>query len=214
VAIALAVIFAQSVSIEQGVARTCFAMSAALDGQTADPQTGSGLPPAATPPPTAALSKNPSAPVVTYQDGKLTIEAHHSALSEILRAVSDQTGAAIDFPPEMDRPVAGHIGPGQAVGVLARMLKSLDCDYAILASVAHPKVPVRVILFPKTSTSTPPQQAQAMPSPPPQPSADLSTDVAVVEEVSGETEVQQQQIFQQWSTVQQNLMERLNARGK
>jgi hypothetical protein len=42
----------------------------------------------------------------------------------------------------------------------------------------------------------------------------LSTDVAVVEEVSGETEVQQQQIFQQWSTVQQNLMERLNARGK
>lgn len=163
-------------------------------------------------PPTAAPDKNLSAPVVTYQNGELTIEAHHSALSDILRAVSMQTGAAIDFPPEVDRPVGGQIGPGQAVGVLARMLKSLGCDYVILASVAHPQVPVRMILFAKPVISTPTQLVQG--SPPAQISANLSTDAAVVEEESGDREVQQQQGIQRLATVRQELMERLNARGK
>jgi hypothetical protein len=212
VAIALITIVAQSMFIQQGIAQSCFAMSAALDGQTSDSQTGAGLSTVATPPPTAAPSKNPSTPVVTYQNGELTIEAHHSALSEILRAVSMQTGAAIDFPPGVDRPVGGHIGPGQAIGVLARMLNSLGCDYAILASVASPKVPVRVILFTKPVISTPTKLVQG--PPPDQMNAGLSTDAAVVEEASGDIEIQQQEISQHWATIQQDLMDRLNARGK
>ena len=38
------------------------------------------------------------APEVSYQDGNLTILAHNSNLSDILKAVQTHTGAAIDVP--------------------------------------------------------------------------------------------------------------------
>ena len=161
---------------------------------------------------TAAPSKNPSSPVITYQNGELTIEAHHSKLSEILYAVSTETGAAIDLPAGADRPVAGRVGPGQPVDVLARMLKSLGLDYAIIGSVAHPKIPVRVILFPRPVKSGAPQQAKALP--PAQPNLDSPTNTADMGEAGGVSEVQQEKLIDRLATVQQDLMERLNARGK
>jgi hypothetical protein len=161
---------------------------------------------------TAAPNERPFAPVVTYQNGEMTIEAHHSALSDILHAVSKQTGAAIDFPTNGTQPMSGRIGPGQAVDVLARMLKSLGFDYAIVGSVAQPKVPVRVFLFAKPVSSTSTQLVQGLP--PTQISAGLSTGEAGEEVASGDSEAQQQQIMERWATIQQDLIGRINARGK
>jgi hypothetical protein len=103
-------------------------------------------------------------PQVSYQQNQLT-------LSDILRAVRNQTGAAVDFPPNATERVVGHFGPGPARDVLASMLNGSHFDYVMLGSAANPSAIDRVILTSKTGSApdSPTYQAAAPPQGGPQP---------------------------------------------
>src|SRR5262249_41758711 len=91
------------------------------------------LPPA--PEPVAATTPDPEPPVpltlhqmpaappqVTYYQGKLTIISQNATLGDILHAVHERTGAALDVPGNPTERVAGQMGPGSARDVLAQLL--------------------------------------------------------------------------------------------
>ena len=131
--------------------------------------TGSGL---------AAAEAPLDAPVVTYRDGQLTIDAKNSTLAAVLELVAEKTGAVIEVPPGsgLER-IVEHTGPGRAEDVLASLLNGSPFDFVIVGSPQPPHVPMQVLLslhtadtpaglppqLPQTPTSaslwTPPQDA-------------------------------------------------------
>lgn len=121
--------------------------------QKTEPQQEPAAPPPP-PPPALTLEQMPSGPViVTFQNGEVTIEAHNSSLSDILRAFGEKTGAMIDIPPDANERVIGRIGPGLAVEVLASLLNGSAFNYVMLGSDADPNVLATVILIPRSSES-------------------------------------------------------------
>jgi hypothetical protein len=88
--------------------------------------TGSGL---------AAAGATPDAPVVTYRDGQLTINAENSTLAAVLGLVAEKTGAVIEVPPGsgLER-IVEHTGPGRAEDVLASLLNGSPFDFVIVGS--------------------------------------------------------------------------------
>ena len=111
------------------------------------------------------------APQVSYQQNQLVIVAQNSVLSDILRAVRNQTGAAVDFPPNATERVVGHFGPGPARDVLASLLNGSHFDYVMLGSAENPSAVERVILTWKTGSGpdATTYQAAAPPQGGPQP---------------------------------------------
>jgi hypothetical protein len=114
--------------------------------------TGSGL---------AAAGATPDAPVVTYRDGQLTINAENSTLAAVLELVAQKTGAVIDVPPGsgLER-IVEHTGPGRAEDVLARLLNGSPFDFVIVGSPQPPHDPMQVLLSLHTADTTaslPPQ---------------------------------------------------------
>jgi hypothetical protein len=102
--------------------------------------------------PTAAPPANleqlpPSAPTITYEDGKLTISAFNCTLSAILREISQQTGADIEIPPQAEERVVTHLGPGPASDVLRSLLAGSQFNYVIVGSAADPTAVVAVLLL-------------------------------------------------------------------
>ena len=90
----------------------------------------------------------PSAPTVTYANGVLTISAHNSKLSDILREIRNQTGADVDISPQAEERVVTHLGPGPARDVLDSLLAGSQFNYVIVGSAADPKGLARVLLLP------------------------------------------------------------------
>lgn len=139
------------------------------------PQPAPVAQPAPAPAPLSLEQMPATPPQVTYHDNQLTIVAPNSNLSDILRAVRNQTGAAVDFPANATERVAAHFGPGPARDVLAALLNGSHFDYVMLGSVANPGAVERIILTSKTGTApepTPVYQATAQPAestPQPQP---------------------------------------------
>jgi len=88
-------------------------------------------------------------PQVRYSRGQLTIMAENSTLSDILRAVRTQTGAAIEVPPNATERVVAHLGPGPARDVLAALLNGTHFNYVMLGSPVHPDSVERLILTSK-----------------------------------------------------------------
>jgi hypothetical protein len=91
-------------------------------------------------------SMAPVPPIVTYEDGQLTIVAPNSTLGDILKAVRKQTGADIDVPDARER-VAATIGPGPAQDVMAQLLNGSRFNYVLLGSPQDPKALTRVLLI-------------------------------------------------------------------
>jgi hypothetical protein len=121
--------------------------------QKAQPEQEPATPPPPSPP-TLTLEQMPSGPVtVTFQNGDLTIEAHNSSLSDILRTVGEKTGARIDIPPDANERVIGRIGPGLAVEVLSSLLNGSEFNYVMVGSDADPNALATVVLFPRSSKS-------------------------------------------------------------
>jgi hypothetical protein len=115
--------------------------------------------------------QSPAAPQVTYRNGQLTIDAPNSTLSSILRAVQQQTGAAVDVPSgaSNDR-VAMMLGPGQPRDVMDALLHGSKFDYVILGVSGRPGAIQKVILTPRqaggvTAQAAPPPQAAAQDDP-------------------------------------------------
>ena len=102
------------------------------------------------PPPPLTLQQMPaSPPQVTYDHGALTIISQNSTLGDILRAVRDRTGAALDVPGNANERVAGQMGPGTPRDVLAQLLSGSRFNYVILGSATDSAKVEKVILSAK-----------------------------------------------------------------
>ena len=103
-----------------------------------------------------------SPPEVTFQDGKLTIVARNSTMTDVLNAVKQKTGAAVDMPASSGERVVGQFGPGSPRDVMAQLLNGSHFDYVLLGSPADPTGLKKIVLMAKASGPEPaPQQAQA-----------------------------------------------------
>ena len=94
---------------------------------------------------TAVATQN--APVVTYRDGQLTIDARNATLAEVLKLVAEKSGAAIEVPPGsgLER-IFEHDGPAPAQDVLVRLLNGSAYDFIIVSSSQNPNMPAQVLL--------------------------------------------------------------------
>jgi len=100
---------------------------------------------AAVPPGSAAPAQH--APVVTYRDGQLTIDAENLTLAAVLDLIAQKTGAVIEVPPGSGQErVFEHAGPGPVNDVLERLLNGSPFNYIIVNSPQHPNQPAQVLL--------------------------------------------------------------------
>jgi hypothetical protein len=123
--------------------------------------------PSASATPLAPEREPSSPPEVTLQDGKLTIVARNSTMSDVLNAVKQKTGAVVDMPASSGERVVGQFGPGAPRDVMAQLLNGSHFDYVLLGSAADPTGLKKIVLTAKVSgpepAPTPPsvgQQAQ------------------------------------------------------
>lgn len=131
------------------------------------------------PPPTLEQSP-PTAPRVSMQNGLLLIDAHNSTLSQVLRAVQQQTGASVDVPAAANSErVVAQIGPGQPRDVLTALLNGSKFDYVILGVLGNPGAVQKVLLTPRQAGGAAIAAQNNVP-PPPQPAEDISPDDGAV----------------------------------
>jgi hypothetical protein len=96
---------------------------------------------------TPAHSSSPDLPKVTYLNGQLTITARNSRLGDVLRAVSTQTGAVIEFPADRaEERIFAQTAPGPVRDVLAKLLSGSRFNYVMLGSPNNPNLLQRMIL--------------------------------------------------------------------
>jgi hypothetical protein len=137
-----------------------------------------------------------SPPQVSYANGQLTIVAQNSTLSDILRAVHQQTGAVVETPGNANERVMTHLGPGPARDVLAALLNGSHFDYVMLGSADNPTAVAHVILTAKSGGAAaepnPVQQANAGQPAPQQEQADqdVTQDVGTDDFASADDEPQ------------------------
>jgi hypothetical protein len=100
------------------------------------------------PPPPVTPEHGPSSPPeVNFQDGKLTIVARNSTMGDVLTAVKQKTGAAVDMPAVSSERVVGQFGPGAPRDVLAQLLNGSHYDYVLLGSPADPGALNKIVLM-------------------------------------------------------------------
>ena len=106
----------------------------------------------ASPSPMGAGQQAIKAPLVTYQDGQLTINAENSSLSDVMKALRTALGADIDLPAGVvDQPIWVHLGPGPASHVLRDLFDGTEFNYVIQASENDPDGIRSVLLTPKST---------------------------------------------------------------
>jgi hypothetical protein len=97
----------------------------------------------------------PTAPRITYQGGLLSIDAHNSTLSQVLRAVQLQTGESMEIPGSASSErVVTQLGPGQPKDVLNSLLNGSKFDYIILGVTGDPGAVQKVILTSRQNSGT------------------------------------------------------------
>ena len=122
--------------------------------------TGQGVEVKAAPAPVAAQSSDvlPLAPeqrpamqpTVIFADGKLTIIANNSMLSDILRIVGQKTGATIDVPGEANERVVSQLGPGLPREVIASLLNGSHFNYVMVGNETDANAVSRIVLTAKS----------------------------------------------------------------
>ncbi len=119
------------------------------------------------PPPPLTPEHGPSSPPeVTFQAGKLTIVARNSTMGDVLTAVKQKTGAAVEMPTVSSERVVGQFGPGAPRDVLAQLLNGSHYDYVLLGSPADPGALKKIILMARANG---PEQASPQQPGPRQP---------------------------------------------
>ena len=107
--------------------------------------------PAPTPvyqPPPPTPEQGPSSPPdVGFRDGELTIVARNSTMADVLAAVKQKTGAAVEMPATSSERVVGRFGPGSPRDVMAQLLNGSHYDYVLLGSPADPRALKKVVLM-------------------------------------------------------------------
>jgi hypothetical protein len=98
------------------------------------------------------------------QGGQLTITARNSTMGDVLNAVKQKTGAAVDMPAGSSERVVGQFGPGAPRDVIAQLLNGSHYDYVLMGSPSDPGALKKVVLTARASgPEAPPkpnQQAQ------------------------------------------------------
>src|SRR5438445_7536590 len=118
------------------------------------------------PPPPPTPEQGPSSPPeVSFQNGELTIVARNSTMGDVLTAVKQKTGAAVEMPAVSSERVVGRFGPGAPRDVLAQLLNGSHYDYVLLGSPADPGALKKVVLMARASG---PEPAPQQPGGPPQ----------------------------------------------
>jgi len=118
--------------------------------------------PTPAPPPPLTPEQGPSyPPEVSLQGGQLTIVARNSTMSDVLTAVKQRTGAAVDMPAVSSERVVGRFGPGAPRDVMAQLLNGSHYDYVLLGSPADPGSLRKVVLMARANGPEPPPQRQA-----------------------------------------------------
>jgi hypothetical protein len=109
----------------------------------------------------------PVPPLVTYQNGQLSIMAQNATLSAILSAVRARTGAHMEIPPAAgNERVAVQLGPGNPREVMASLLEGSKFDFIVLGSAEDPDALSQVILTSHEAAGTG-MTASAGQTPPP-----------------------------------------------
>ena len=112
-------------------------------------------------------------PVVTYQDGQLSIDAENATLADVLQLVAQKTGAVIALPAGsgLER-IVEHAGPGEAKDILTQLLNGSHFNFVILSSPQYPYGPQQVVLSlegdpesPNAISASAPQMALDAPPP-------------------------------------------------
>jgi hypothetical protein len=75
-----------------------------------------------------------AAPIVIYLDGKLSISAKNSTLSDVLRAIANKTGANIDIPEDANERIVSQLGPAPARDVIASLLNGSHFNYVMVGT--------------------------------------------------------------------------------
>src|SRR5215472_9977911 len=120
-----------------------------LGAQEAAPQTS----PQANP--TAAEHPTVKAPQVTYEDGRLTVIAENSLLSDVMKALRSALGADIDLPAGVvDQHIWVHLGPGPARRILRDLLDGTEFNYLMQASDSDPDGIRSVLLTPRSKSTS------------------------------------------------------------
>lgn len=94
--------------------------------------------------------------MVTYQNGRLTIDANNETLANVLRLVAQRTGATIIIPPGtgLER-IVEHAGPAPASDVLGQLLKGSHFNFVLIGSPQRPNDLQQVLLTPRVDTDAP-----------------------------------------------------------
>jgi hypothetical protein len=110
----------------------------------------------ATPPPELTPEQGPSSPPeVTFQGGQLMILARNSTMGDVLNAVRQKTGAAVEMPTVSNERVVGQFGPGAPRDVIAQLLNGSHYDYVLVGSPADPGALKKIVLMAKASGPEP-----------------------------------------------------------
>jgi hypothetical protein len=112
------------------------------------------------PPPVTPEHGPSSPPDVNFQGGQLTIVARNSTLGDVMNAVKQKTGAAVEMPPASGERVVGQFGPGSPRDVMAQLLNGSHYDYVLLGSPADPGALKKIVLMAKASGPEPASGAQ------------------------------------------------------
>lgn len=125
------------------------------------PATGIGQPvqPAMQPSPLGP----PVAPVVTYRDGLLSVQALNSNLSSVVTAIRNKTGIEFEGAEGISERVAIALGPAPEGDVLAAIFAGSKYDFLAIGRADSPTIVQKVIL---TVKNAPGAAAEAQAQPP------------------------------------------------
>src|SRR5438270_1535002 len=133
--------------------------TAAPTGST--PVMGQPTPPAMQP----GTMGPPVAPVVTYRDGLLSVQALNSNLSSVVSAIRNKTGIEFEGAESISERVAIALGPAPEGDVLAAIFAGSKYDFLAIGRADSPTIVQKVILTVKNKPGAP-GEAQAQQQPP------------------------------------------------
>jgi hypothetical protein len=94
---------------------------------------------------------DPTAPVLSFSDGKLTVTGNGARLGQILEAIKKLTGISLDIPASgADEQIFDNVGPAPPREVLERLLNGSNLNYVILSSSENPQQIQQLILTART----------------------------------------------------------------
>lgn len=114
------------------------------------------------PPPTPEHGPS-SPPEVTFKGGQLMITARNSTLGDVLNAVKQKTGAAVDMPAASNERVVGQFGPGAPRDVMVQLLNGSHYDYVLMGSPSDPGALNKVVLMARANGPEPAPTQQGQP---------------------------------------------------